>query len=54
MLTPYDKRQQAAEARAHLARIQADTIARLPADLVTPSCDWDAALAHLTGPEAAS
>lgn len=45
MLTPYDRKQQAAE-RAALA---AAHLAATPAALVVPTVDWDAALAKLTG-----
>ncbi len=43
MLTPYDRKQQAAERAARAA----DALAELPAAQVPQSCDWDQALALL-------
>ncbi len=47
MLTPYDKRQQARERAAILARQDLD--AHLMGAPLAPSCDWDEAFAKLTG-----
>ncbi len=43
MLTPYDRKQQAAERAARAA----DALAELPAEQVPQSCNWDAELAAL-------
>jgi hypothetical protein len=47
MLTPYDRKQQAAERRARAAAWAADLIVVTPAERIQPSCDWDAELAKL-------
>ena len=48
MLTPFDRKQQAAERAGRAAA----ALAALPAAQVPQSCDWDAALAALAGPPA--
>lgn len=51
MLTPYDRKQQAAEIKQFEAQLDAAKLSRSHPGAITPSCDWDAELAKLAPPE---